>query len=390
MGITTFAGRRVLAIGDGLSAIAREALSGAQIEVAGPERLQGRWTFGDIPDLVLIDADCATTEVLIGAIDTLSRAPGSPAAILAGAKLPAGLVRALLRLPRSDVLEAPFAPVDLALSAAALMTPEPAAVAAAANSRCWTIMGAVGGAGATTIAIEMACALAQRQRRDKRVALVDLNIADGAAAAYLGATSNMLLSRASAAPERIDPALLDVFSAPASGNFDLLASARDPHAFENTSAEAVIRLLEVACQVYDFVVVDAPRHRQTWSLDVLSGSDEIVIVSELTVPALLAARSLATEIETEVSGGAPPRMVLNRLAKRVLGPSPSINEAEKALGRKTEGAVTSDWEAAAASVNLGGPISQHRPKSRIVKDISDIVDAMLKNPSRDDANSRAA
>jgi len=47
-------------------------------------------------------------------------------------------------------------------------------------------------------------------------------------------------------------------------------------------------------------------------------------------------------------------------------------------------------EAAAASVNLGGPISQHRPKSRIVKDISDIVDAMLKNPSRDDANSRAA
>jgi len=390
MGITTFAGRRVLAIGDGLSDIAREALSGAQIEVAGPERLQGRWTFGDIPDLVLIDADCATTEVLIGAIDTLSRAPGTPATILAGAKLPAGLVRALLRLPRSDVLEAPFAPVDLALSAAALMTPEPAAAAASANSRCWTIMGAVGGAGATTIAIEIACALAQRQRRDKRVALVDLNIADGAASAYLGATSNMLLSRASAAPDRIDAALLDVFSSPAPGNFDLLASARDPHAFENTSAEAVIRLLEVACQTYDFVIVDAPRHRHPWTLDVLSGSDEIVIVSELTVPALLAARSLATEIEAEVSGGAPPRMVLNRLAKRVLGPSPSIGEAEKALGRKTEGAVTSDWEAAAASVNLGGPISQHRPKSRIVKDISDIVDAMLKKPSRDDASSRAA
>jgi pilus assembly protein CpaE len=389
MGITTFAGRRVLAIGDGLSDIARQALSGVQLEVAGPERLQGRWTFGDIPDLVLIDADCASQEVLITAIDTLSRAPGNPAAILAGSKLPAGLVRALLRLPKSDVLEAPFAPVDLALAAASLMTPEPAAQTATANSRCWTIMGAVGGAGATTIAIEMACALAQRQRRDKRVALVDLNIADGAAAAYLGATSNMLLSRASAAPERIDAALLDVFSAPAPGNFDLLASARDPHAFENTTPEAVIRLLEVACTVYDFVIVDLPRHRQAWTLDVLSGSDEIVLISELTVPALLAARSLATEIESEVQGGAPARIVLNRLSKRVLGPAPSVGEAEKALGRKTEGAVTSDWEAAAASVNLGGPITQHRPKSRIVKDVGDIVDAMLKNPSRD-ANSRAA
>ena len=200
----------------------------------------------------------------------------------------------------------------------------------------------------------------------------------------------MLLSRASAAPERIDAALLDVFSAPAPGNFDLLASARDPHAFERTSAEAVIRLLDVACQVYDYVVVDAPRHRQSWTLDVLSGSDEIVLVSELTVPALLAARSLASEIEEEVPGGASPRIILNRLAKRVFGPAPSVPEAEKALQRKTDGAVTSDWEAAAASVNLGGPISQHRPKSRIVKDINDIVDRLLAAPSKDDANSRAA
>jgi pilus assembly protein CpaE len=389
MSITSFQGRRVLAIGHNLSAIAREALAGAILEEAGPERLQGRWTFGDTPDLLLIDADCAAPEVLVAAIDALARAPSSPAAILAGERLPAALVRALLRLPKSDVLEAPFAAVDLALAAAALMTPEPAAAAAASSSRCWTVMGAVGGAGATTIAIEIACNLAGRARRDKRVALVDLNLADGAASAYLGATSNMLLSRASAAPDRIDAALLDVFSAPAPGGFDLLASARDPHAFERTSPEAVIRLLDVACQVYDYVIVDAPRHRQSWSLDVLSGSDEIILVSELTVPALLAARSLATEIEDEVSGGAPPRVVLNRLAKRVLGPAPSVSEAEKALQRKTDGAVTSDWEAAAASVNLGGPISQHRPKSRIVKDIDDIVGKMLAKPSRDD-KSRAA
>jgi len=388
MSITSFQGRRVLAIGEGLTVIAREALAGALLEMAGPERLQGRWTFGDTPDLVVIDADCSTPDVLVTAIDALSRAPTTPAVILTGTRLPAGLVRALLRLPKSDVLEAPFAAVDLALTAAALITVEPAAQTPSA-SRCWTVMGAVGGAGATTIAIEVACALAERARRDKRVALVDLNLADGQASAYLGATSNMLLSRASAAPDRIDAALLDVFSAAAPGGFDLLASARDPHAFEQTSAEAVIRLLDVACQVYDYVVVDAPRHRQSWSLDVLSGSDEIIIVSELTVPALLAARSLATEIESEISGDAVPRVVLNRLAKRVFGPAPSIQEAEKALQRKTEGAVTSDWEAAAASINLGGPISQHRPKSRIVKDISDIVERMLAKPSREE-KSRAA
>ncbi|HYG26525.1 MAG TPA: AAA family ATPase [Caulobacteraceae bacterium] len=390
MAITSFQGRRVLVIGQGLAETAREALSGALLEVGGPERI-GRWTFGDMPDLLLIDADGAAPEVLVGAIDALARAGASPATVLAGERLPAGLVRALLRLPKSDVLEAPFAPIDLALAAAALMSPAESAAPAVApsDSRCWTVTGAVGGAGATTIAIEIACNLAHRLRRDKRVALIDLNLADGAAAAYLGATSNMLLSRASAAPERIDAALLDVFSAAAPGDFDLLASARDPHAFEATSADAVLRLLEVACQVYDYVVVDMPRHRQSWSLDVLAGSDDIVIVSELTVPALLAARSLAAEIEEEVPGGARPRIVLNRLAKRVIGPAPSVAEAEKALQRKTDGAVTSDWEAAAASVNLGGPISQHRPKSRIVKDVDDIVTRLMSSPSRD-AKSRAA
>jgi pilus assembly protein CpaE len=251
-----------------------------------------------------------------------------------------------------------------------------------APSRCWTIMGAVGGAGATTLAIETACALAQRLPGPRRVCLIDLNLTDGAAAAYLGAPANMLLSRASQAADRIDPQLLDAFVSGAPGGVDLLASARDPHAYDTTSADAVLRLLEVACQVYDAVVVDAPRHRRSWTLDVLAGSDELLVVSELTVPALLAARSLATEIENDLPAGPPPRIVLNRLAKRVFGPAPSMAEAEKAMGRRAAGGVTSDWEAAAASANLGGPISQHRPKSRIVKDVADLVDRLIASPAR--------
>jgi pilus assembly protein CpaE len=207
--------------------------------------------------------------------------------------------------------------------------------------------------------------------------LIDLNLADGASAAYLGASANMMLGRASQAPERIDAALLEVFASPAPGGFDLIAQTRDPHGFETVSAEAVLRVLEVACQVYDFVVIDAPRHRRSWTLDVFSGSDALLVVSELTVPALLAARALANELEADLAGGPAPRIILNRLAKRVFGPAPSMGEAEKALGRKADGGLTSDWEAAAASVNLGGPIRSHRPKSRIARDVDNLVDHLL-------------
>src|SRR6202012_5286362 len=154
----------------------------------------------------------------------------------------------------------------------------------------------VGGAGGTTLAIEMAATLAARTLGD-RVGLFDLNLADGAASAYLGATPNMHLVDASATPDRIDAALLDVFSLRVGGGFDLFASPRDANAFSRVSAVAVCRLLEVACQSYDWLLIDMPRLRQPWTLDVLSGADEILVISELTVPALLAARALSNDIE---------------------------------------------------------------------------------------------
>jgi pilus assembly protein CpaE len=161
------------------------------------------------------------------------------------------------------------------------------------------------------------------------------------------------------------------------GGFDLFACPRDPDAFVKVTPAAVLRLLEVASQVYDWLIIDMPRHRHSWTVDVLAGSDELVVISELTVPALLAARALAGEIESEVEPKHPPRIVLNRMASRVFGPAPSRGEAERALGRKVDGAITSDWEAAACSANLGGPISQHRPRSKIVKDVIALVDDLV-------------
>src|SRR5262249_40221236 len=150
------------------------------------------------------------------------------------------------KLPRSDVIEAPFTSTDLGRAAGALLA-ERLAPAHPHSARCWTVMGSVGGCGATTIAVEIATILAQRAGGDRRVALVDLNLVDGAAAAYLGAAAGMLLTEASSAPERIDTALLDAFSMRAGPGLDLLAAPREAKAFATVSQTAICRLLEVAC-----------------------------------------------------------------------------------------------------------------------------------------------
>jgi pilus assembly protein CpaE len=342
-------------------------------------------------DLVLIDADAWEPTALASAVKTLASAKAPPPVLMVGASLPAGLVRNLLRLPEADILEAPFAPEQLTAAVQMLLAgPKPAPAAASADSRCWAVIGAVGGSGATTIAIEMAHALATRSGKDRSVCLIDLNLADGAAAAYLGATGIMRLADFAGAPERIDAAMLQAFVTSVTPQLDLLAAARDPNAFDTASREAVLRMLEVACETYEWVILDVPRHRRSWTLEALSGCDEVLVVSELTVPALLAARALAEEVEVSLGGSTRPQIVLNRLASRMFGPAPSMAEAERALQRKAIAGVSSDWEAAAASVNLGGPIAQHRPKSKIVKDVQMLAEKLATESARRDSAVRAA
>ncbi|WP_312165176.1 hypothetical protein [Phenylobacterium sp.] len=370
-------GRRVLAVGPSLAPLARGPLFGAALEMAGVERL-AEARAGAV-DLVLVDVDSLDPAGLTAALDALAASGAAPPVLLVGARLPAALVRAAMRLPQSDVLEPPHTDDQVREAVFGLLDAvgaQPPAMASS-SSRCWSIVGAVGGAGATTLSIEFASALAARANREHAVCLIDLHLADGSAAAYLGATAAMGLAEFGPAAERMDAALLAAFTTPIAKGLDLLACPRDPLAFEQISKDAVLRILEIACEAYDFVVIDMPRHRRPWTLEVLGGSDEIFIVSELTVPALLAARALASEVEATLPVGVRTRVVLNRLASRMFGPAPSVAEAERALERKAEAGISSDWEAAAASVNLGGPISQHRPKSKIVRDVASLVDRLL-------------
>jgi pilus assembly protein CpaE len=375
-------GRRILALGASLAPLAQGPLAGAEIEMGSMPRLA---ELAERPcDLVLIDADSWEASALGGAVQALGALVQPPPVLLVGSSLPAGLVRNVLRLAHADVLEAPYAPEQLLAAVLALLSdaaPAPAA-GSATDSRCWAVTGAVGGSGATTIAVEIATALGALNKKERSVCLIDLNFADGACAAYLGAQPAKRLADLGSAADRIDASMLHAFVTQVSKHVDLIAGVRDPAAFDALSREAVLRILEVACETYEWVILDVPRHRRPWTMEALAGCDEVLVISELTVPALLAARAYSDEIEGGLATGLKPRIVLNRLATRMFGPAPTMTEAEKALQRKAEAGISSDWEAAAASVNLGGPIAQHRPKSKIVKDIEGLVTKLATQPAR--------
>src|SRR5262245_16974366 len=104
------AGRRILALGMELRALADGPLAGAVLEMGTTASLET--LVPGAADLVLIDADAWEAPALAACVKALSASRACPPVLMLGENLPAGLVRNVLRLPASDILEAPYSPDD--------------------------------------------------------------------------------------------------------------------------------------------------------------------------------------------------------------------------------------------------------------------------------------
>ena len=308
----------------------------------------------------------------------------STAVIVVSDQLPAHMVRALMKLEAWDVLAVSADAGDVMETAARLTEARTEAKGGPANSVCWAFRGAVGGAGVSTLAIESAFALARLVGPGK-VCLVDLNLADGMTASFLEAVPKLDLQALSAAPERLDARLLAAWCWQHEDGVSIIASPRNPEADALASEAAILRLLDVACAAFPYVILDMPRHMMPWTKSVMAAVDQAVIVSELTVPSLHAAADMCRDVDVLRGDASKARLVLNRMfQKKQFRAGFPVDQAEKAIERKIDVTVTSDWDAARTAVNLGKPIANVKPKSALVLDVDGMVrkfapDGMIEN-----------
>lgn len=302
------------------------------------------------------------------------------AVLMVSDNLPVHIVRALMKLEASDILPSSALSGDIVEAVERLKDMAEEAErggGAPAASICWAFRGAVGGAGVSTIAIESAFAIARRVGPDK-VCLVDLNVADGMVTSFLEGVPKLDLPALSNAPERLDSRLLAAWCWKHEDGVSIFAAPRNPDADVLANEAAVLRLLDVACAEFPFVIVDMPRHMMPWTKPVLSAVDEAVIISELTVPSLHAAADMAREVDILRGDNGKAKLVLNRMfPKKRFRAEFAVDKAEKAIDRKIDATITSEWDAARTAVNLGKPIADVKPKSALVADVEKLVDQLL-------------
>lgn len=207
-----------------------------------------------------------------------------------------------------------------------------------------------GGAGATTIAVNLAAAAAESS--EARVAVVDLNAPAGDVAGYLNLATQYSLSDALEAVGRLDGTLLRSFLAGRDG-VSVLPAPREAWDGSGTTAAALARVLEVVLEEQTHVFADLPAGADRELLrTVVEASAAVLVVLTSELPALWRAQRFLAALQ-EAGAADKARLVLNR-ARR--GDEVSEAEVEKALGQPLFWKLPNNYPAAVRAINHGTPL----------------------------------
>jgi pilus assembly protein CpaE len=259
-----------------------------------------------------------------------------------------GAMRAALEAGASDVVALPLDHEELAR---AIVRASRAAVRAPGGDErrgeIVVVFGARGGLGATTLAANFAGQL--RAVTAAEVALVDLDLQRGDAGAFLNLAPSQSLATIAEAGSTVDAILVHTTLTRHPSGLFLLAAPEAIEAADGVGAEHVERVLELLRRQFRFTVVDTPRTITEPLLAALHHADRVLVLSDLSVPGLRAARrilSLLPRLEVAEEG---IQLVLTRAAASPV----DLKDAVRALGREPVTVLPADPGAASEAMNTG-------------------------------------
>lgn len=178
------------------------------------------------------------------------------------------------------------------------------------GGRILALTGVCGGAGATTLAANLAWFLATEAKR--HTVLLDADLYTGTAAMLLGAKTGGGLRLALETPERVDALFMERIAQPAADRLVVIAGEEKLTERMTIAEGAAQRLLQGLRQRYNYVVADVPFAPLAWYGELLDQARQRVLVMEPTLQAVRdALRLMALPMGTQQTRQS--MLVLNKL-----------------------------------------------------------------------------
>ncbi len=279
------------------------------------------------------------------------------------------ITRAMLHAQAVDVLPIPFSAVDLLQSVErgrerlAVLRPD----SARRGGRVVTFIGALGGTGATCVATQAAAMWAA----SANVLLIDLDVQFGNAALYLNVRSQLSLADIVDVGDRLDVELLRSVAERHPSGLSVITCPPDILPLDSLTPEFIDRLIAMATEAYDVVILDVPGVWVSWSLSALQKSDLIVMLTTLSVAGIHQSRR---QLELLDANGLADRLrlVANRVPTPIMGKL-DLTEPEKLLRRRFAATIANDWSAMSTAIDEGRTVSSVKMRSRLEKDLRALV-----------------
>jgi len=296
------------------------------------------------PDAVILDL--RESNALPPTLITLKRQHPTTGVIIVAARMDPTL---MLEAMRAGVTEWVADPISAAeLNAAVLRVTS--ARTTSVQGQIFAFIGAKGGVGTTTIAVNVATAIAQATD-DENTLLMDFHLSYGDAAVFMGAEPRFSVADAMENTHRLDEAFFEslVVQSKAAGAH-LLASAE--RAVGSVDLRRISTLLQFAATHYRYTLLDVPRSEAA-VLDSLEGVATIMIVANQELATVRNAGRIAATLRQRY-GKDRVKVVISRFDKQA---EIGIEDVQRVVGSPVKYTVPSDYRVALTSLNKGRPVA---------------------------------
>jgi pilus assembly protein CpaE len=325
-------------------------------------------------NVAVIDLDAAQPGEMQALERLMARLGARPPIVVITQAFDAGVARALVQMRVADFLVKPVAPVELVRTCARVAQGPVTTATETTEAKIYTFLPAVGGAGVTTLALQSAMLLLNSGPGGRSsTCLVDLDFQHGACADYLDLEPRLNLNEIEPRPERLDRQLMEVMLSHHPSGLAVIAAPNRPAEMRSFDPDVVTRLLDMVSTQFDYVVFDMPRTWFSWTDSVLLGSDELFIVSEMTVPGLRHAKQLVEAVRERLGDGPKPKVIVNRFEQQMFSTGLRKNDIERVLGDSFAACIPNHYAIVREAIDRGVPLEDVKPGNKITLAIKKMI-----------------
>jgi pilus assembly protein CpaE len=295
------------------------------------------------PDVVMVDV--RGERGLPQGLAALKRQHPTTPVVLVASTLDPALVLEAMRSGVNEVVAEPLSASEIENAITRLLVHKSTPVA----GKVFAFIGAKGGVGTTTTAVNVATEL--NQADPGKTLLVDLHLAHGDAAVFLGVEPRFSVVDALDNIHRFDEAFFKGLVVQSPAGPHLLASS-DRALVQSSSVQRVRSLVEFATQLYRFVVLDVPRSDAA-ALDALDQAARIVVVANQELATVRNASRIAASFRQRY-GTERVTVIVNRVDQHA---EIGRDDVEKVVGMRVLHTVPSDYRMALRALNKGRPLA---------------------------------